>query len=145
MTTRSNDPKTGGDRERDGEGEGGGNGKGEGKREAETELPSGWLRGVLDPCLLGLLRDGEAYGYELAGRLEQAGLGRIPGGSLYPALLRLEKQGRIRAEWRAGDGGPGRKYYALTAEGTAAVGQLAQTWERFAASVSGVLVSEVGS
>lgn len=111
----------------------------------EDELPSGWLRGVLDPCLLGLLRDGEAYGYELAGRLEQAGLGRIPGGSLYPALIRLEKQGRIQADWRAGDGGPGRKYYSLTPQGTEAVTDLAQAWERFATSVSGLLASEVGS
>ncbi|MDA0162845.1 PadR family transcriptional regulator [Solirubrobacter ginsenosidimutans] len=52
-----------------------------------------WLRGVLDLCLLALLRDGEAYGYELARRLETLGFGPVAGGSLYPALLRRESSG----------------------------------------------------
>jgi PadR family transcriptional regulator PadR len=45
-----------------------------------------WLRGVLDLCLMSLLDDGEAYGYELAARLADQGVGPVPGGSLYPAL-----------------------------------------------------------
>ncbi len=109
---------------------------------ADLVIPSGWFRGVLEPLLLGLLRDGEAYGYELAGRLEQAGLGRVPGGSLYPALLRLEKQGRVVADWRAGDGGPGRKYYTLTTAGRIALDETAETWEQFTAAVSSVLTQE---
>ena len=110
-----------------------------------TELPSGWIRGVLDPCLLALLADGEAYGYELGGRLEDAGLGRVPGGSLYPSLLRLEKAGLLDAEWRAGDGGPGRKYYSLTAAGRDALANHAVTWERYASAVSALLKAGVGS
>lgn len=105
----------------------------------EVLLPPGWLRGVLEPLLIALLADGEAYGYELAGRLEEAGLGRVPGGSLYPALLRLEKQGRVITEWRAGDGGPGRKYYTLTAAGRDELVGQAETWEQFTAAVSSVL------
>ena len=106
---------------------------------SESELPVGWIRGVLDPCLLALLSGGEAYGYELGGRLENAGLGRIPGGSLYPSLLRLEKQGLLEAEWRAGDGGPGRKYYALTESGRASLVEHAAQWERYASTVSALL------
>ncbi len=98
---------------------------------------------MLEPCLLALLADGEAYGYELAGNLEAAGLGRIPGGSLYPALLRLEKQGLLVPEWRGGDGGPGRKYYALTKQGRRALSNHAVMWERFSSSVSAVLASGV--
>ena len=105
----------------------------------EVLLPTGWLRGVLEPLLIALLADGEAYGYELAGRLEEAGLGRVPGGSLYPALLRLEKQEKVVAEWRAGDGGPGRKYYSLTPEGREALEGQAETWEQFAAAVTSIL------
>ncbi|MEZ5225302.1 MAG: PadR family transcriptional regulator [Acidimicrobiales bacterium] len=102
-------------------------------------LPAGWLRGVLDPCLLSLLSEGEAYGYELAGRLEAAGLGRIPGGTLYPALLRLEKQQLLSAEWRAGEGGPGRKYYRLSDAGRAELAGNAALWGEFATSVAAVL------
>jgi PadR family transcriptional regulator PadR len=102
-----------------------------------------WLRGILDVCLLALLVDGEAYGYELAGRLSDLGVGTVAGGSLYPALLRLEKSGHLAAEWRAGDGGPGRKYYRLTDEGRNALARDAASWRRFAASVDAVLAPAV--
>ena len=98
-----------------------------------------WLRGVLDLCLLALLNDGEAYGYELAKRLETLGFGPVAGGSLYPALLRREKLGHLRAEWRAGEGGPGRKYYVLTATGREALEREVVAWNGFAASVAAAL------
>lgn len=109
----------------------------------ESDIPAGWIRGVLEPCLLALVGGGEAYGYELAARLEAAGLGRVKGGSLYPALTRLEKQGLLSSDWRAGDGGPGRKYYALTSRGRAEVDAQARSWAEFAARVSSVLGVEV--
>ncbi|MGD9749623.1 MAG: PadR family transcriptional regulator [Acidimicrobiia bacterium] len=102
-------------------------------------IPRDWVRGVLEPCLLGLLADGEAYGYALAARLEAAGVGEVPGGSLYPALLRLEKQGLLHSQWRAGDGGPGRKYYALSAEGHAVLRRQAEQWAAFSAAVAALL------
>jgi PadR family transcriptional regulator PadR len=111
---------------------------------SKTERP-GWLRGVLGLCLLALLRDGEAYGYELARRLEEHGLGPVPGGTLYPALLRLEKLGHLRAEWRAGEGGPGRKYYVLTAAGRAALDREAASWRAFTAQVDGALAGAARS
>jgi PadR family transcriptional regulator, regulatory protein PadR len=98
-----------------------------------------WLRGVLEPCLLALVGDGEAYGFELAARLREAGVGDVAGGSLYPALLRLEKQGLLEATWRAGEGGPGRKCYRLTDTGRVAVRRNAEAWSGFAEAVTGVL------
>ncbi len=106
---------------------------------AATDLRPVWLRGVLDLCLLALLADGEAYGYELARRLEALGFGPVPGGSLYPALLRREKLGHLRAEWRAGAGGPGRKYYVLTPAGRSALEREAAAWHGFAGSVAAAL------
>jgi PadR family transcriptional regulator PadR len=103
-----------------------------------------WLRGVLGLCLLALLRDGEAYGYELGRQLEQHGLGPVPGGSLYPALLRLEKLGHIRAEWRPGEGGPGRKYYILTPAGNAALESDLAAWRAFARHVDSVTQETAG-
>src|SRR5215510_12840193 len=98
-----------------------------------------WLRGVLDLCLLALLDDGEAYGYELSKRLEELGFGSVPGGSLYPALLRRERLGHLVAEWRPGEGGPGRKYYSLTPSGREAVAREAMAWHEFAGSVEAAL------
>jgi len=98
-----------------------------------------WLRGVLDLCLLALLTDGEAYGYELAKRLETFGFASVAGGSLYPALLRREKLGHLQADWRAGDGGPGRKYYRLTDAGRGALAREGAAWHDFSASVAAAL------
>lgn len=105
----------------------------------ETGLPANWLRGMLDFCLLGLLARGEAYGYELMRRLDECGIGPVPGGSLYPALLRQEKAGNLRSEWRAGDGGPGRKYYALTDAGRRALAGDVDAWRRLTGAVDAVL------
>ncbi|MEZ5407017.1 MAG: PadR family transcriptional regulator [Acidimicrobiales bacterium] len=106
---------------------------------APADLSREWIRGVLEPCLLALVATGDSYGYELAARLSAAGLGPVPGGSLYPALTRLEKQGLVSSRWRAGDGGPGRKYYRLTAAGRRQLGADVERWSSFAAAVAGLL------
>ncbi|MEM8904526.1 MAG: PadR family transcriptional regulator [Actinomycetota bacterium] len=112
---------------------------------SSDDVPANWLRGVLEPCLLALLADGETYGYELAARLESGGIGPVKGGSLYPALGRLEQDGRVVAEWRPGDGGPGRKYYRLTDAGRASVADNARRWRTFSSAVSEMLDAGVRS
>ena len=104
-----------------------------------NDRPAGWLRGVLEPCILALVSDDESYGYELTVRLEAAGLGKVAGGSLYPALARLEKQGLVTVEWRAGEGGPGRKFYAITPAGRATLDEQAVRWDDFASAVGRLL------
>jgi PadR family transcriptional regulator PadR len=103
------------------------------------ERPTDWLRGPLDLCVLGLLRDGPTYGYRLAAALEEGGLGQIKGGTLYPLLARLERDGLVRTEWRAGDGGPGRKFYELTEYGRGRLESLARLWRQFAGVVDALL------
>lgn len=78
-----------------------------------------WLRGVLDLCILGALEEQERHGYAIASRLEEAGLGRVKGGTLYPVLARLAAAGHLVTRWEPGNRGPGRKYYALTDSGGA--------------------------
>lgn len=73
-----------------------------------------WIRGFLDLCLLGILARGSEYGRGLAAGLAEAGFGEIPGGTLYPALLRLEGRGFVRATRVPSTLGPVRKYYELT-------------------------------
>lgn len=99
-----------------------------------------WLKGVLELCLLGIVVDGEVYGYEISQRLEAAGLGTIKGGTLYPRLAAMEKSGLVEVEWRVGDHGPGRKYYTATAAGIAALKEAVREYEQFSAAV-GELIS----
>ena len=94
--------------------------------------PTEWLRGALNVCVLHVIAAGPTYGYAIASALTDAGLGSIKGGTLYPLLARLEEAGLVTVEWRAGDGGPGRKFYALTETGRAEHEARTAHWQAFA-------------
>ena len=93
--------------------------------------PSDWIRATLGMCALGSLESGPSYGYAIITALEEAGIGSIKGGTLYPLLTRFEAAGLLTTEWRAGDGGPGRKYFALTPAGRSALQEQRAAWARF--------------
>jgi PadR family transcriptional regulator, regulatory protein PadR len=97
---------------------------------------SQWLKGLLDLCVLGILTRGEAYGYEIARTLEQEGIGEIKGGTLYPALAKLETEGLVEATWRSGESGPNRKYYLITESGRRALAKDSAAWAEFAGATS---------
>ncbi|MGW5364894.1 PadR family transcriptional regulator [Actinopolymorpha pittospori] len=107
----------------------------------EDRWPASWLRGVLEVAVLAALVDGESYGYALAQRLSRAGLGKVSGNTLYPVLARLEASGAVSSRWTEGDGGPGRKFYAITKSGRQRLATDGEDWERFA-SATITLVSE---
>lgn len=109
---------------------------------ADEPWPGDWLRGVLGLCVLHALTDGPTYGYALAVRLGEGGLGPIKGGTLYPLLARFEQAGLVDVEWRAGEGGPGRKYYRLTDAGRAELASGSGQWRRFATTTTAFLTEE---
>ena len=90
--------------------------------------PGEWLRGVLDVCVLAVLAEGSTYGYAITARLDELGLGAVKGGTLYPLLVRLEQADLVTTQWRPGVGGPGRKYFALTAAGAPSSPAAAAAW-----------------
>jgi len=75
------------------------------------------LKGVLPLLILALLAEQESYGYELVGRLTDAGLRGIATGSVYPVLSRLERDHLISSCLVASPSGPARKYYRPTPAG----------------------------
>ena len=100
---------------------------------------SQWLKGVLDLCVLARLRGGEAYGYELAKGLESAGFGEIKGGTLYPLLNRLERDGLVTTVWRTNDQGPDRKYYRIADRGRSELKAASEAWSDFTAVAESIL------
>ncbi len=100
---------------------------------------SQWLKGVLDLCVLARLRTAEAYGYELAAGLAAAGFGEIKGGTLYPLLNRLERDGLVATLWRVNDQGPNRKYYRLTELGESELAEARNAWSDFTAVAESIL------
>ncbi len=97
------------------------------------------LHGFLEPCLLSLLAAQSDYGLGLGQRLEAAGLGALPGGTLYPALLRLEKQGLVAVTWQPSAHGPARKYFTLTPAGRVELSARRQEWRSFSAVLGGII------
>src|SRR5690554_7022403 len=101
--------------------------------------PSEWLRGVLELCVLRLLADGPTYGYAIATRLADSGLGELKGGTLYPLLGRLETAGLVETHWQAGEQGPGRKYFSLTAHGRETFTRRIAQWGAFTTTTNTLL------
>jgi PadR family transcriptional regulator PadR len=95
------------------------------------------LKGTTALLVLGVLRDGELYGYEIGARIrERSGTVIAPGeGWLYPTLHRLEANGALEASWRAGDQGPRRRYYRITAAGLRLLAEQEREWDAFTRSV----------
>ena len=80
-------------------------------------IPSQMLKGTLEGCILTVIGQGEVYGYEISQKLERYGFGKIAEGTIYPLLLRLEKNGCVSSFYRKSEVGPRRKYYTLTERG----------------------------
>ncbi|HVL97623.1 MAG TPA: helix-turn-helix transcriptional regulator [Solirubrobacteraceae bacterium] len=76
-------------------------------------LPRNFLR----PCVLLLLRESPAHGYDLLERLAAFGFAKQDPGGLYRALRALEDEGLVRSSWEASDQGPDRRIYEITRAG----------------------------
>lgn len=105
----------------------------------DPQWPVEWLRGVLELGALAVVGEAPAHGYAIAQHLAAAGLGQVKGGTLYPLLARLEKECLVASTWQAGDGGPGRKVFSITADGRAELARRAERWSRFTATVEAVV------
>lgn len=81
-------------------------------------IDGGQPRNFLRPCLLLLLREAPAHGYDLLERLREFNLERDAGG-LYRTLRALEHEGLVTSRWEPSFTGPDRRNYALTAPGKA--------------------------
>jgi PadR family transcriptional regulator PadR len=85
------------------------------------------------------VRERPDCGYGLSQRLASAEVGAVPGGTLYPALLRLEHQGRAERSWTSWESGPRRKHYAIDAAGRHVLGVQVSQWRLFNDSIEALL------
>ena len=97
------------------------------------------LRGVLDLCLLAVMGEGPAYGYEMTKRLRARGLSIVGEGSIYPLLGRLERDGLVETRREASNGGPPRKYYSLSPDGERSLEAGVEEWMAARVAIDGAL------
>ena len=91
-------------------------------------------KGVLEFCILSIIRQGEVYPSDLVERMKLANL-HILEGTLYPLLTRLKNAGLLTYRWVESNSGPPRKYFLMTDKGLEFYGDLERTWKELADAV----------
>ena len=108
--------------------------------------PNGLVQGTLHMLILKTLTLEPLHGYGIGVRLEQVSGGgfQVNGGSLFPALRRLERDGLIRGEWRTTENNRRAKYYHLTADGRARLKRETRQWEAQTNAIARILAVTPG-
>ena len=100
------------------------------------------MRGTLEGCILRIISMKTTYGYEIIEKLQGFGFQEIAEGTIYPLLMRLEKQGNIIAELRPSPLGPKRKYFSITADGKEYLNQFERYWSKYSDCVNRILAED---
>ncbi|HMZ45192.1 MAG TPA: PadR family transcriptional regulator [Chitinophagaceae bacterium] len=92
-------------------------------------------KGVLEFCILSIIRQGEVYPSDIADKMKAANL-QILEGTLYPLLTRLKNAGYLTYRWVESNSGPPRKYFVMTDKGLDFYNELGKTWQELADAVA---------
>lgn len=100
--------------------------------------PIDLVQGTLDFLILKALEPEPRHGWGIAKRIQQVSgdVLKVPQGSLYPALYRMERQGWITAEVGPTDSGRQVKFYALTRPGRAHLKKELEAWDRLSGAIN---------
>ncbi len=92
-------------------------------------------KGVLEYCILSVLKDEDAYVAEILDTLKDAKM-LVVEGTIYPLLTRLKNDGLLNYRWEESTSGPPRKYYGLTETGKLFLNELNITWNELQHAVN---------
>ncbi len=99
------------------------------------------LKGLIDPVILSIISRLPTYGYQITKELEQrtGGYLRLKGGTIYPALLRLEKHGLVTSKWEQVTKRRERRYYQITEKGSQFLASRSSDWNNFCRAVNRII------
>ncbi len=97
-------------------------------------------KGVLEFCILSVIKKGEAYPSDIIDKMKNANL-NIFEGTLYPLLTRLKNAELLTYRWEESTSGPPRKYFSLTEKGLSFYTELETTWNEMANAVKSLTVN----
>ena len=98
-------------------------------------------KGVLEFCILSIIKQGEAYPSDIIEKMKAANL-NILEGTLYPLLTRLKNAALLSYRWEESTSGPPRKYFSLTDKGAEFYKELETTWFELANAVKALTDAE---
>jgi len=102
-------------------------------------LSSQMLRGIIEGCILAIIDRQEVYGYEISERLAEYGFTSMSEGTIYPLLLRMQREELVTSQMKKSTAGPRRKYYYLTGKGKEELEDFIVRWARLEKNVNNVL------
>jgi PadR family transcriptional regulator, regulatory protein PadR len=100
------------------------------------------LKGIIDGCILAIIKGKEVYGYELAETLDSYGFESFSEGTIYPLLMRMQKEELVTSTLKKSTAGPKRKYYSLTTKGKEELQNFMDRWATLQDSVNNVLENQ---
>ncbi len=103
-------------------------------------MNSQYKKGVLELCVLSMLKNRDRYGYEISEYL--AAQIDIADGTVYPILRKLKSDGLVSTYLSEDSGGPPRKYYSLTRLGRETYESGRAEYLRFAKTIESLLEEE---
>lgn len=103
--------------------------------EKTSNIKSQMRKGMLEYCILLVLKDGRKYTSDIIDRMRESGLAVVEG-TLYTLLNRLRKEGKLNYEWEESPKGPPRKYYMLTPAGSEVLQYMSEAWDEIANTVN---------
>lgn len=98
-------------------------------------------KGILEYCILLIIRDRDAYTSEIIARLKAARM-IVVEGTLYPILTRQKNQGLLGYRWEESAQGPPRKYYSLTDVGRDYLSQLDEAWSELVQQIDMIKINQ---
>lgn len=106
------------------------------------KFQSDLLRGSLELMVLSIVSQESVYGYLIQKKLNLASGGKVklPAGTLYPLLHRLESDKLIQSSWDSSTGRR-RKWYSVTSKGKKRLKIQAEQWQQYADCVSKLITS----
>lgn len=100
-------------------------------------------KGILEFCILSIIKRGEAYPSDIVEEMKAANL-NIFEGTLYPLLTRLKNANMLTYRWVESNSGPPRKYFSLTDKGNEFYKELESTWNELANAVNALANKTTG-
>lgn len=95
-------------------------------------------KGILEFCILSVLKDKDCYTSEILDMLKDAKL-LVVEGTVYPLLTRLKNDNLLSYRWEESTSGPPRKYYKLTEQGAEFLTELGSTWTELSTAVNTII------
>ena len=92
-------------------------------------------KGLIEFCVINVLKDSENYGYEIVGRLKDLEVMDVTESTVYPVLSRLKGEGYLKVRSEPSQSGPPRRYFSLTALGEQRRQEMNAYWDLLSESI----------